>query len=184
MSEGPPGQSSGKVALRQKSAEIAVAALFFCLGAIVLYDSVRLGFRWADDGPQAGYFPFYIGLIICVASLVNLGVASTSTKDADKPFVETGQLKLVLAVLVPTVIYVALIGYIGLYEASILFVAYFMRWLGKYPWWKIAAVSIGNSLFFLVVFELWFQIPLPKSPASEWVIAMLRPLANALRAMF
>ena len=181
MSEGP---GAGRAALRQKSAEIAVAALFFCLGAIVVYDSVRLGFRWADDGPQAGYFPFYIGLIMCVASLVNLGAAVTSGKDADKTFVETGQLKLVLAVLVPTVVYVALIAYIGLYEASVLFVAYFMRQLGKYPWWKIAAVSLGNSLFFLVVFELWFQIPLPKSPAAEWLIAALRPAANALRALF
>ena len=183
MSEGPPGQDSGRVALRQKSAEIAVAALFFCLGAIVVYDSVRLGFRWADDGPQAGYFPFYIGVIICLASLINLGVAAAA-RDAARAFVEVGQLKLVLAVLVPTTMYVALIGYVGLYEASMLFVAYFMRWLGKYPWWKIAVVSIGNSLFFLAVFELWFQIPLPKSAAADWVIAMLRPLANALRAMF
>jgi putative tricarboxylic transport membrane protein len=181
MSEGP---GAGRAALRQKSAEIAVAALFFCLGAIVVYDSERLGFRWADDGPQAGYFPFYIGAIICVASLVNFGVAIASGKEGDRTFVETGQLKLVLAVLVPTAIYVALIAYIGLYEASVLFIAYFMRWLGKYPWWKIAAVSLGNSLFFLVIFEIWFQIPLPKGPVAEWLIAALRPAAVALRGFF
>jgi hypothetical protein len=184
MSEGPPAQHSGRVALRQKSAEIAVAALFFCLGAVVVHDSVRLGFRWADDGPQAGYFPFYIGLLMCAASLVNLAMAFAPAKDADKTFVEVGQLKLVLAVLVPTAIYVAVIGPIGLYEASIFFIAYFMRWLGKYAWWKTGAVSIGNSLFFLVIFELWFQIPLPKGPVAEWAVAILRPAANALRDLF
>jgi len=181
MSEGPPGGGSGRVALRQKSAEILVAALFFCLGAVVVYDSVRLGFRWADDGPQAGYFPFYIGLVICIASLVNLGVALAARQDRDKVFVQVGQIKLVLAVLVPTAVYAALIKPIGLYEASVLFVAYFMRWLGKYAWWKIAAVAVGNSLFFLVIFELWFQIPLPKSAVAEWVAATLRWVAAALR---
>jgi hypothetical protein len=181
MSEAP---DSGRVALRQRSAEIFVAAIVFCLGAIVVYDSVRLGFRWADDGPQAGYFPFYIGVIICVASLINLGVAVAAKQGRDKVFVQVDQLKLVLAVLVPTAIYAALIKPIGLYEASVLFIAYFMRWLGKYPWWKIAAVGIGNSLFFLIIFELWFQIPLPKGPVAEWVAAALRPVAAAVRALF
>ena len=61
-------------------------------------------------------------------------------------------------------IYVALIGWLGIYAASILFVAFFMRWLSKYDWWKLAAASIGNSVFFFVIFEIWFKIPLPKGP--------------------
>jgi hypothetical protein len=81
-----------------------------------------------------------------------------------KTFVEVGQLKLVLAVLVPTAIYTALIGWIGIYVASILFLGFFMRWLGKYPWWKVLAVSVGNSAVFFLIFEVWFIIPLPKGP--------------------
>ena len=57
-----------------------------------------------------------------------------------------------------------LIGWLGIYVASILFIGFFMRWLGKYAWWKIVAVSVGNSVFFYVVFEVWFKIPLPKGP--------------------
>src|SRR2546429_8851217 len=85
-------------------------------------------------------------------------------RDCDLIFVEAGQLKLVLAVLVPSALYVALIGWIGIYLASALFIAFFMRWLGKYPWWKVAAVSIGNSVAFFVIFEVWFKVPLPKGP--------------------
>ena len=59
MTEGTQGPEAGRAALRQKSAEIVVAALFFLAGAIVVYDSVRLGAKWAEDGPEAGYFPFY-----------------------------------------------------------------------------------------------------------------------------
>ena len=158
------GQEEGRAAFRQKSAEIVVAALFFLAGAIVVYDSLRLGAKWAEDGPEAGYFPFIVGVLICAAALINLVAVFTWARNTDQTFVEVGQLKLVLSVLVPTSVYVGLIGWLGIYLASILFIAFFMRWLGKYSWWKLAAVSIGNSVFFFLIFEIWFKIPLPKGP--------------------
>src|SRR5688572_15649321 len=154
----------GRAALRHKTAEIAMALAFLAIGAIVIFDSVRLGARWGDEGPQAGYFPFYIALIICVSAVMILFRALRLRPEEDKTFVEVEQLKLVLAVLVPTAVYVALIGWIGIYVASIAFVAFFMRWLGKYAWWKVAVTSIGNSVFFFLIFEIWFKIPLPKGP--------------------
>jgi len=154
-------------AFRQKSAEMAVAAFIFLLGAIVIYNSVRLGARWGDDGPQAGYFPSYIGLILCVASAVNLGRALLNRRDRDRTFVEVGQLKLVLTVLIPSAIYVGLIGWTGIYVASAVYVAFFMRWLGKYSWWKVVAVSVGNSVVFFLIFEIWFKVPLPKGPLES-----------------
>ena len=164
------GQQEGRVAFRQKSAELVVAALFFLAGALVVYDSLRLGAKWAEDGPEAGYFPFIVGGIICISAVVNFVAMFAWARGTDKPFVEVGQLKMVLAVLVPTAIYVLLIGGIGpipglgIYVASILFIGFFMRWLGKYEWWKLVAVSIGNSVFFFIIFEVWFKIPLPKGP--------------------
>lgn len=161
------GGQGGRAAFSHKSAEVVVALGFFAIGAIVVYDSLRLGAKWAEDGPQAGYLPFYIGLIICVSAVVNLVQALRVPAAKGKAFVEVEQLKMVLAVLVPTSIYVAAISFLGLYVSSTLFVAYFMRWLGKYEWWKIAAVSIGNSVFFFVIFETWFKIPLPKGPLES-----------------
>src|SRR3954470_5442513 len=104
--EGGQG-GEGRPAFGQKSAELVVAALFLALGAIVMWDSWRLGARWAGDGPQAGYFPFYIGLLVCLASVANFVQAFVSRKDAGRGFVEVGQLKAVLTVLVPAAIYVA-----------------------------------------------------------------------------
>ena len=154
----------GRAAISQRTAEIVVAAVFLLLGAIVIFDSVRLGVSWGEDGPQAGYFPFYIALIICLSSLVNLVFALWIRPQKRKAFVEIGQLKLVLAVLVPTAIFTALIGWLGIYVASVLFVGLFMRWLGKYAWWKVLAISVGNSVAFFLIFEIWFSIPLPKGP--------------------
>ena len=154
-----------RAAFRRKSAELAVAAFIFLLGAIVIVDSVRLGFGWQEiHGPRPGYFPFYIGVIMCVASLVNVVRALMVRGEDNKTFVEVGQLKMVLAVLVPTALFAALVTWIGIYLSSVLFIGFFMRWLGKYPWWKVLAVSVGNSVVFFLIFEIWFSIPLPKGP--------------------
>ena len=161
--------SGGRAAFRYKTAELAVAGLFFLIGGIVIVDSVRLGAKWGADGPQAGYFPFYLGVIICAASAITFLRGLLIPAEKNGVFVEVGQLKLVLSVLVPSCVYVALIGWLGIYLASALFVAFFMRWLGEYPWWKVALVSIGNSVVFFLIFETWFLVPLPKGPLEAWL---------------
>jgi putative tricarboxylic transport membrane protein len=163
------GEREGQVAFRHKSAEIVVSALFLIAGALVIYDSVRLGSTWGNDGPQPGYFPFYVGWIIVVASLANLARGVMLRPDKNKPFVLAGQLKMVLTVLVPTALYAVAITWIGIYAASILFIGFFMRWLGKYAWWKLAAVSVGVMVAFYFIFEIWFKVPLPKGPIEAYL---------------
>jgi len=157
-------QAGERGAFSYKSAELAVAGFFILLGAIVIFDSVRLGAKWGSDGPQAGYFPFYLGVIICFSAGITFVRGLLIPKGKNPAFVEVGQLKLVLSVLIPSAVYVGLVGWLGIYLPSALFVAGFMRWLGKYPWWLVALVSIGNSVVFFFVFEVWFLVPLPKGP--------------------
>jgi hypothetical protein len=150
--------------------EIVVASLFLLLGAVVAFDSYRLGARWAEDGPQSGYFPFYIGLIICVSSAVTLLQALFGKANASEgTFVERGQLRMVLSVLLPAALYVLGIQLIGIYAASTIYIAVFMAWLGKYSWFKGAALGLAASISFFFMFEIWFKVPLPKG--------MFNPLA-------
>jgi hypothetical protein len=162
-------QSGGRAAFRTRAAELAVAAGFFVFGLIVIYDSLRLGMRWIADGPQPGYFPFYLGVIICVSAAITFVFALRLPEARNKTFVERGQLRLVLSVLIPSALYVALVGWLGIYVSAVLFIALFMRWLGKYPWWKVALVSVGNSVVFFLIFERWFLVPLPKGPLETWL---------------
>jgi len=168
---GPQGPEAGRAAFRQKSAELAVAALFFIAGAILIKDSVRLGFGWHEvHGPQPGYFPFYVGVIICIASVINAVRALIVLRGAkNKAFVEVEQLKLVLTVLVPTAIYAAAVIWTGIYAASVVFIAFFMRRLGKYAWWKAVIVPLATVVVFYLIFEIWFKVPLPKGPLEAWV---------------
>jgi hypothetical protein len=153
-----------KSAVSVRGMEFAVAGLIFAFGALVVYDSVRLGSNWAEDGPQAGYFPFYVGLILCIASVANFVRALLDKALRAESFVTVVQIKLVLAVLVPTAIYAILIQPLGIYVASVIFIAWFMRVLGKYSWLKLVLVSVGVTVAFFMMFEVWFKVPLPKGP--------------------
>jgi hypothetical protein len=157
-----PAESQQRPALRTRAAEIGLALFLFALGGVLIFDSLRLGMRWAEEGPQPGYFPFYLGVFICAACAVTIVLALRMPAARNKTFVEVGQLKLVLSVLIPSAVFVALVGWIGIYVSAVLFVALFMRWLGKYPWWKVAAVSLGHAVVLFVIFEIWFLVPLPK----------------------
>jgi hypothetical protein len=164
MQEDQQGRAVGSVRVW----EVIVAALFLAFAAIVVWDSRRLGAQWGSDGPQAGYFPFYIGVFILIASAINLFSALAAGASGRKPFVFWGQLRMILIVLVPSIVYVALIANpwltLGIYVASAIFIAFFMRYLGKYAWLKVVAVSVGTMVVFFLMFEIWFKVPLPKGP--------------------
>ena len=160
-------QPGGRAAFRYKSAEIAVALILIALGALIAFDSLRIGARWIADGPQTGYFPLYIALILCIVSAVNVVRALRIKPEANRSFVQVGQLRLVLSVLVPAAVFVGVISWTGLYLAATLFIAFFMYRLGGYPWWKAASGGVGAGVVLFVLFEIWFLVPLPKGPLER-----------------
>ena len=145
-----------------RAMDAAVALLLFAIGAIVVFDSYRLGSKWGSDGPQSGYFPFYIGVLICIASLVTLAQAILTKPEDGELFVTWGPFKLVLTVLIPAAVYVIGVQYVGLYVASAIYITVFMVWLGKYTWFKSVAVGLSVNVSLFLMFEVWFKVPLFK----------------------
>src|SRR5262245_13009175 len=116
-----------------RTMDIVVALLMIGAAAVVITDSLRLGMTWHEtDGPRAGYFPFYIGVILASASVINLLRAVFDAKGAQKTFTTRPAIRNVLAVLIPLVVYVGAVALIGIYIPSILYVALFMWYFGKY----------------------------------------------------
>jgi len=143
--------------------EAVVSVMLFVFGAVVVYDSHRLGSSWGSDGPQSGYFPFYIGLIVCISAVVIFyqNVAARQSRRGEL-FVERGQLRLVLMVLLPAAVYVLVIQLIGIYVASAVYIAGFMVVFGRYAWIKAALLALVVSASLFVMFEVWFKVPLYK----------------------
>jgi len=161
-------RESGGTGPSHRSVEIGVAAFMALLAIIGVYGSSRVGIGWGAEGPKAGFFPFYVCLAVIIASAVNVAKIFASTDGGDL-FARWGQLKLVLAVVFPTAIYVAVIPYLGIYVASALLIVAFMKWLGHYPW--IHAIAVGAILPILtfLMFEMWFLVPLPKGPLEKFL---------------
>jgi putative tricarboxylic transport membrane protein len=159
-----------------RTVELALAGLFFAFGLIVIYDCVRLGFGWAEYGPESGYWPFYIGVIICLSSFGVFVTALMNKALATKSFVSVPAFKLVLKVLIPTIVYAVLVGLpdglfgieteaaylFGIYTAAFIFIAFFMWYVGGYGPVRILPIALGVPVVFFVLFEVWFRIPLPK----------------------
>ena len=160
----PTSEQTNEKTVSTRSMELLVSALFILVAALVMWDSIRVGMRWSFDGPQAGYFPFYIGLIMFISSLVTFITNLVSRSPDFSNFVDRSQLKLVLQVLIPAAVFVGLIGYLGMYVAAALFIAFFMWWLGKYRPYRIVPVAVLVPLALFVLSEIWFLVPLPKGP--------------------
>jgi hypothetical protein len=148
--------------------EIVVALLFVVVAAVVIVDSVRVGTTWGSDGPRAGYFPFYIG---CILAITGAGIVVQALRHwktlAAETFVTRDELKPVLTMLWPTIVYVALIVLLGIYVASAIYIGTFMLWQGKYKWPSALAVSLGVPIATFLMFEIWFLVPLPKGPLEH-----------------
>ena len=143
--------------------ELIVAGLFMAVAVLIMYDNWRIGALWAEDGPQAGYFPFRVGAIMFAASAITFGVHLLARMPSAN-FVERSQLRQVLQVLMPTTVFVVAIAFLGIYLSSALFIAFFMWWLGKYPPAKIVPIAIAIPIALFFMFEVWFLVPLPKGP--------------------
>jgi hypothetical protein len=142
--------------------DAVVAVIVIMLGGVVIFGSRKLGSEWTSDGPGAGYFPFYIGLILSISGLGILYQALNGKAKNTEVFVDREQLGRIMSVLIPAVVYVGVIQLVGIYVASTVYIALFMIVLGKYSWIKsVTAALIVNVLFFMM-FEVWFKVPLFK----------------------
>ncbi len=165
-----PGPASPQSVLAKNcSVDAVVAAVLFLIGAVVIVQARALGAEWTSDGPGSGYFPFYIGLILCIAS-VGIFYQAVFSKGRDRrAFVDREQFVRVLSVFLPAIVFVLAIVFVGIYVASAIYIAVFMVVLGKYPPWKSALCGLLVSAALFMMFEVWFKVPLYKGT--------LRPLA-------
>src|SRR5262245_57806305 len=150
-----------------RTADVTTALLLGAGGILVLWDSLRTGVGWGTDGPQSGFFPFWlaIALLVCCAAIV----VQALRRAHDRPFLTREAAPPVLKVLVPAIVFVVLIQFIGLYVATALYMGFYMRWIGRHSWLAVVVLSIGVPVVTFLVFEVWFLVPMPKGFVEAWL---------------
>ncbi|HET7548504.1 MAG TPA: tripartite tricarboxylate transporter TctB family protein [Usitatibacter sp.] len=149
--------------------DAAVAVVTFAVGVAVMVNTGHLGASWVNGTPEPGYFPFRIGGVICLASATIFVRALLRARRSREVFVRLDRLRRVVAVLAPMLAYFVAIAYLGIYVASAIFVAGFMRVAGRYSVVKSVVVGVACSIALFWLFERQFLVPLPKGPLESWL---------------
>ena len=147
-----------------RTVEIVVSLLLLTLAVTLGIDNYRTGIGWDSTGPQAGYFPFYLSVILAGASLYGLAVTLLARGVASETFVTRAQLRRVLLVFVPTMLFCFGVQYLGIYVASFVLIAGFMRGVGKIAWWKSLVTAVVFTVIMFVTFDIAFDVIMPKGP--------------------
>jgi putative tricarboxylic transport membrane protein len=147
-----------------RTADVVVSLLLLVLAVILGYDNWRTGIAWDSTGPQAGYFPFYLSVILGGASLYGLATTFLARREETETFVTRAQLRRVMAVFVPTLLFCLATQFLGLYVASFLLIAGFMAWVGKIAWWKSLLTAFLFTAIMFVTFDIAFDVIMPKGP--------------------
>jgi|SRR5262245_43873763 len=158
-----PGEEPRAVA-STRAVDIVVCLLLLAFAALMGFDNWRSGAGWASDGPKAGYFPFYLSLLLGGASVFGLVKAILDRAAAGSPFVNREQLRRVLQVLVPTFLFCLFTQWLGIYVASFLLIAGFMVYVGRIAWWKSLLTSLVFAAAMFVTFDVAFDVIMPKGP--------------------
>lgn len=150
-----------------RTADLTTALALIAVSALVVWDALRLGIGWGSDGPQSGFFPFWLAVIV-IAACAAIAMQA-ARRPGGRPFVRREQLGPVLKALVPAAAFVVLTGLVGLYVASGLYLAVYMRWIGRYSWGPVLALAVVFPVVTFLVFERWFLVPMPKGPLEAWL---------------
>jgi putative tricarboxylic transport membrane protein len=164
MSQEAPVGPDERPIVKSRSVDIVVLLLLLALACLLGWDSARVGNSWGDDGPQAGYFPFYLSILMGAACLYGLVRLLASPQAESDGFINRDQLSRVLKVLAPTLAFVIATDFLGLYVASFLLVTGFMGWIGKIALWKSVLTGFLFTAAMFLTFEIAFNVIMPKGP--------------------
>jgi hypothetical protein len=165
MVDDPPAPDPASPSVTDtKAVEIVVSLTLLALAAILGFDNWRTGIGWDQAGPEAGTFPFYLSLILAAASLYGLAAAILARRRHRETFVTRAQLRRVMAVFVPTLLFCLATQFLGLYVASFLLISGFMRLVGRIKWWKSLLTALIFTSVMFVTFDVAFDVIMPKGP--------------------
>ncbi|HEV8311126.1 MAG TPA: tripartite tricarboxylate transporter TctB family protein [Methylomirabilota bacterium] len=154
-----------------RRADVVCALVLLAGAAVVIGEGLRLRIGWGTDGPEPGFFVFYLGLALAIASAAVLGQALLQPEAPlyRKPFVEPGQFVPVAKVLVPASLMVLATHWLGLYVAGGLYLGAYMRWIGRHSWALTVLLSVAIPAATFLLFEVWFLVPMPKGPLEALI---------------
>ena len=123
------------------------------------------------QGPGSGFWPFWLslGMLLCsIATLVRWFLRSTPESRSKEIYMSRNAVIVVGSSVGALLVLLIGIHVIGTYFSLIIFLALYLKLLGRHDWPLTVMLSGGIPVFIFALFEWGLQIPLPKAYTEEW----------------
>jgi len=149
-----------------RSLETATALITGVFGAAVIVSSLDNGIGWSAAGVESGTFPLIVGIIILAGSVFNLVQGWLHARPV---ILGPSELRRLAILFVPAAVFVGVIPLIGLYPAAALYVFGALAWHKRGSLPLAALAGIGAALALYLIFELTFQVSLPRGALGTYL---------------
>ncbi len=149
-----------------RRAEIITAALMALFSIYLMVKSAELPIGWIEDeGPGGGAFSFWLAavmLLCCVFIAINWFRRKSPQSVSDEQYMDSAARKKFLLVGGGVTVMIGLVHFIGMYGAILVFLIYYIRFLGRHTWPTTMMISISAPIVTFFFFDVAMRIVLPK----------------------
>ena len=149
-----------------RRAELVMAVAMAVFSLYLMWKSAELPVGWiAGEGPGGGAFSFWLsaGMLVCTLVIIGRWLRRTSPlSQSGERFMDGRAFKLFLLGAGSLTAMIALIHVIGVYGAVPLYLAFYMRVMGRHRWPTTASIALATPAIAFFFFEIALNITLPK----------------------
>jgi hypothetical protein len=158
--------------------EFFTAAILAVLSIYMMWKSTELKIGYIKgEGPGGGAWPFWLSaiILICTALIAYNAFRRTSPpSQSDEPVLDAEGRKMLLQVFGGIFGFVALVGIISMYGAMLVFLFYYLWFLGRHTLRLSLIISIATPVIFFFFFEALMRVTMPKGlgftePFYNWL---------------
>ncbi|HSA82505.1 MAG TPA: tripartite tricarboxylate transporter TctB family protein [Geminicoccaceae bacterium] len=153
-----------------RTAELVMAIALALLSLAFMLKSAELNIGWVEGrGPGAGAWPFWLSAGMLAASLLTVirwFMRATPESRSTEPYMSKGAVSIVGTAVAALLGLLIGTHFIGIYFSLILFLAFFVRIVGRHSWPTTLGIALLTPVVVFALFEWALTIPLPKA-ASE-----------------
>jgi len=164
-----------------RRAELITAIVLALFSIYVMWKSSELNVGYiSGEGPGGGAWPFWLAAVMLISTgfiAFNWARRTSPPSQSGEPLLDSYGRKMLLMVGGGILGFVALVNVISMYGAMLVFLIYYLRFLGRHTWRLTLAVSILTPVIFFIFFEALMRITLPKG------MKFLEPLFNWLNTL-
>lgn len=146
--------------------EFITAGILAVLSIYMMWKSTELNVGYIKgEGPGGGAWPFWLSaiMLVCTGLIVLNAVRRTSPpSQSTEPVLDAEGRKMLLQVFGGIFVFVALVGIISMYGAMLVFLFYYLWFLGRHSLKLSLTISILTPIVFFFFFEGLMRVTLPK----------------------